>query len=51
MYRILSACRPACQKKASDFIIDGCKFPCSYWKLNSGSLEKQAKLLITELAL
>ena len=27
---------PADQKRASDFIIDGCEPPCGCWELNSG---------------
>ena len=41
----LSAYIPACQKRASDHIIDGC------WKLNSGPLEEQLVLLTTEPSL
>ena len=44
----LSACTPACQKRASDPIIDGCEPPCGCWELNSGPLEKQSALLTTE---
>jgi hypothetical protein len=37
----LSACIPACQKRASDLITDGCKPPLfGCWELNSGPLEE-----------
>ena len=41
----------ACQKKASDLIIDGCEPPCGCWELNSGPLEEQPVLLTTEPSL
>ena len=47
----LSACTPACQKRASDPIIDACEPPCSCWELNSGPLEDPAVLLTTEQSL
>jgi hypothetical protein len=47
----LSACTPACQKRASDLITDGCEPPCSCWELNSGPLEEQPVLLTVELSL
>ena len=47
----LSACMPACQKKAPDPIIDGCEPPCSFWELNSGPLEEQPTVLTTEPSL
>ena len=34
--RAQSACTPACQKKASDPIIDDCEPPCGCRRLNSG---------------
>ena len=37
----LSACTSACQKRASDHIIDSCKQPHGCWELNSGPLEEQ----------
>jgi hypothetical protein len=39
------------QKRASDPITDGCEPPCSCWELNSGPLEEQSVLLITESSL
>ena len=39
------------QKKASDPITDGCEPPCGCWELNSGPLEEQSVLLITEPSL
>jgi hypothetical protein len=48
---ILSACTPACQKRASDHVIDGCEPPCEYWELNSGPREKQIIPLTAELFL
>ena len=29
----------ACQKRASDHIINGCECQCGFWELNSESLE------------
>jgi hypothetical protein len=37
----LSACIPACQKRASELIIDCCEPPCGCWELNSQPLEEQ----------
>ena len=52
MYTIfLPVCLPAGQKRASDFISDGCEPPCGCWELNSGPLEEQAMLLIAEPSL
>jgi hypothetical protein len=45
VYNILIACIPACQKRVSDLIADGCEPPCGCWELNSGSLEEQPVLL------
>jgi hypothetical protein len=39
------------QKRASDPITDGCEPPCGCWELNSGPLEEQLVLLITEPSL
>jgi hypothetical protein len=36
------------QKRASDFITDGCERPCGFWDLNSGPLEEQSVLLTAE---
>jgi hypothetical protein len=47
----LSAYTPACQKTASDPITDGCEPPCGCWDLNSGPLEEQPVLFITESSL
>ena len=44
----VSACTPACQKRAQDFTIDGCEPPCNCWELNSRPLEGQPVLLTTE---
>jgi hypothetical protein len=41
----LSTHTPACQKRASDPITDGCEPPCGCWELNSGPLEEQSVLL------
>ena len=35
VYSILSACMPACQKRAPHLLTDGCEPPCGYWKLDS----------------
>ena len=45
---LLSACTPACQKRASDLIMDGCEPPCGFWDLNSGPSEEQSVLLPSE---
>jgi len=42
---------PADQKRAPDFITDGCEPPCGCWELNSGPLEEQSVLLATEPSL
>ncbi|KAM7321291.1 hypothetical protein ACRRTK_019383 [Alexandromys fortis] len=42
---------PTGQKRAPDLITDGCEPPCGCWELNSGPLEEQAILLITEPSL
>ena len=47
----VSAYRPACQKRAPDRIIEGCKPPCGTWELNSGPLEEQSVLLTAEPSL
>jgi hypothetical protein len=47
----LSACTPAGQKRASEPIIDGYELPCDSWQLNSGPLEEQMVLLISEPSL
>ena len=39
---------PAGQKRAPDLITDGCEPLCGGWELNSGSLEEQSVLLISE---
>jgi hypothetical protein len=41
----------AYQKGASDHIIDDCEPSCDCWELNSGPLEEQPVLLITDLSL
>jgi hypothetical protein len=47
----LSACIPACQKRPSDLIIDGCEPPCGCWELISGPMEEQSVLLTAEPSL
>ena len=47
----LSAYTPACQKRASDPIIDGTEPPCGSWELNSGLLKEQPVLLTAEPSL
>ena len=47
----LSACIPACPKRVSALIIDGCEPPCGCWELNSIPLEEQSVLLTTEPSL
>jgi hypothetical protein len=47
----LSAYTPACQKRASDLIMDGCELQCGCWELNSGHLKEQLVLLTTEPSL
>ena len=49
--KALSTCTPACQKRASELILDGCKPLCGFWVLNSGPLEEQPVLLTTEPSL
>jgi hypothetical protein len=44
-------CLQTQQKRASDPITDGCEPPCGNWELNSGPLEEQSVLLITEPSL
>ena len=41
---------PACQKRASDHIIDSCELPCGCWELNSESLEEQPLLLTRDIS-
>jgi hypothetical protein len=36
------------QKRASDFVMDGCEPPCGCWELNSGPSEEQSVFLTTE---
>ena len=43
-------CLQTLQKRASDFVTDGCEPPCGCWDLNSGPLEEQLALLTTEPA-
>ena len=47
----LSAYTSACQKRASDHIIDGCEPPCGCWKLNAWPLKEQSMLLPDESSL
>jgi hypothetical protein len=44
----LSSCPQILQKRASDFVTDGCEPPCGCWDLNSGPSEEQVVLLTTE---
>lgn len=46
----LSASMPAWQEGIIS-ILDGCELPCGGWGFNSGPLEEQTVLLITELTL
>ena len=48
---VQSACTPACQKRPSDPITDGCEPPRGCWEVNSGPLEEQSVLLTTEPSL
>ena len=41
----LSACTLVCQKRASDFIIDGCDPQYGCWELNSGPLGREVSAL------
>jgi hypothetical protein len=43
-------CLQTLQKRASDFVMDGCEPPCGCGDLNSGPLEEQSALLTTEPA-
>ena len=47
----LSACTPACQKRASDPFTDGCESACGCWESNSGPLEEKTVLLTAEPSL
>jgi hypothetical protein len=47
----LSPYTSACDKRASDHILDGCEPPCGCWELNLGFLEEQPALLIAEPSL
>ena len=51
MYTTFLPCMLACQKRAPDLLIDGCEPPCGCWELNSGPLEEQSVLLISESSL
>jgi hypothetical protein len=42
------SCPQILQKRASDFVTDGCEPPCGCWDLNSGPSEEQSALLTTE---
>jgi hypothetical protein len=46
----LSAYTPACQKRASDPIIDNHELPCGCWEWNAGLLEEQPVCLTAELS-
>jgi hypothetical protein len=50
MYERSAAHTSACLKRASD-PLHGCESPRGCWELNSGPLEEQSVLLITEPAL
>lgn len=47
----LSVCTPACQKRATDLIIDSSEYPCSSWELYLGPLDEQHVLLTSESSL
>ena len=47
-YLVHCSCPQTLQKRASDFVMDGCEPPCGCWDLNSGPLEEQSVLLTTE---
>jgi hypothetical protein len=42
------SCPQILQRRASDFVKDGCEPPCGCWDLNSGPSEEQSALLTTE---
>jgi hypothetical protein len=42
------SCLQTLQKRASDFVTDGCEPPCGCWDLNLGPSEEQSALLTTE---
>ena len=44
-------CLQTHQKRALDPFTNGCEPPCGCWELNSGHLEEQSVLLITEPSL
>jgi hypothetical protein len=46
--KVHCSCLQTLQKRASDFIMDGCEPPCGCWDLNSGPSEEQSALLTTE---
>lgn len=48
---ILSTCRDRGIGPYGATFIDGCDLPCEHWELNSGQLEGQPVLLITEPSL
>lgn len=48
---ILSEFMPADQKRAPDFITDGCEPLYRCWELNSGPMEEQPLLITTEPSL
>jgi hypothetical protein len=45
---ILSLSWDTPEEKVSDPMTDGCELSCGCWELNSGPLEEQSVLLITE---
>ena len=38
-------CLQTLEKRASDFVMDGCEPPCGCWDLNTGPLEEQSGTL------
>lgn len=48
---ILPACTDGGIRSYGATFIDGCELPCGHWELNSGQLEDQLVLLITEPSL
>ena len=51
VFSVMPACMPAGQKRAPDFITDGCESPSVGWKLNSGPMEEQPVHLTAEPSL
>ena len=43
--KVHCSCLQTLQKRASDFIMDGCEPPCGCWDLNFGPSEEQSGAL------